>query len=389
MFDLQTKYPDLVHVEDIGDSWQTVHGTAHRDVLALRLTSPKGGGLDHKPATAWLGSVHPTELANPELLLRWATRTLAAYGTDPNATALLDGREVDIIPIVNVDGHAVVEQGYRTGEHSLQSKRKNNHDGGGVDLNRNFEFKWDGPGSSTDPASSRYRGTHPASEPETQAVEQFMQRVKPSLFIDWHSPGKDVLYPWGWTTEPAPHAKELGAVAGQFGRLSGYEAKPAIEYSTSNGTTEDYAYGAIGALAFTVETGPTSRQTQAMYERSWKDVAPVMDYAAWISDAPGERAQGPSAKHVSMSAERGLLARVSDAANGSKRIRAAEVFVDPTTSPGGGIPLRAVDGRFDSKSERVTASLAELGLAPGTLVQVRAQDADGNWGAPRATWLPR
>jgi hypothetical protein len=283
----------------------------------------------------------------------------------------------------------MVEEGYRTGDHGMQSKRKNTRPPHGTDINRNYDFEWDGEvGSSPDPTSSRFRGTHPASEPETQAIQGWLQRVRPSVFIDWHSPGKNILYPWGWKHEKAPRDRELTAVAAQFARLSGYEAKQAVDYSLSRGTTEDYAYGKIGALAYTMETGPTSRQTQAMYERSWTDVNRVMDYAATIADDPGERALGPLASNVSASAERGLLARVSDAASGSKRIRAAEVFVDPTTSPGGGIPLRAVDGRFDSKSERVTASLAELGLAPGTLVQVRAQDADGNWGPARATWLP-
>jgi hypothetical protein len=387
MFDLQARYPELVHVEDIGDSWQTVHGTAHRDVLALRLTSPKGGGLDHKPTTAWLGSVHPTELANPELLLRWATKTAAAYGTDADATALLDGREIDMVPIVNVDGHASVEEGYATGEHSLQSKRKNNHEPDGIDLNRNFDFRWDGDGSSPDPKSSRYRGTSPASEPETQAVQRFLQRVKPSVFIDWHSPGKDILYPWGWTTEPAPRHDELKAVAEQFGHVSGYTPEQAIDYSNTNGTTEDFAYGRVGALAFTVETGPTSRQTQAMYERSWKDAAPIMDYAATIADAPGERAMGPSTSHVAAGATTGLLARVSDAAAGGQAIRAAEAFTDPTTPVGQGVPLAAVDGAFDSSSERVRGSLDQLHVAPGALVQVRAQDAEGHWGPAKAAWV--
>jgi hypothetical protein len=387
MRELAAKYPDLVKVEDIGDSYEKTAGKGGHDILALHITSPKGS-QSPKPATAWVGSTHPTETGNPELLMRWVRRTLEAYGTDADTTALLDGRSIDIVPIVNVDGHSVVEEGYRTGDHSMQSKRKNTHEPYGTDINRNYDFEWEGVGSSPDPTSSRYRGTHPASEPETQAIQGWLQRVRPSLFIDWHSPGKDILYPWGWKHEKAPRDVELSAVAKQFGRVSGYAPKQAIDYSTARGTTEDYAYGKIGALAYTVETGPTSRHTQAMYERAWKDVNPIMDYAATIADAPGERAQGPLASNVSASAERGLLARVSDAASGSKRIRAAEVFVDPTTSPGGGIPLKAVDGRFDSKSERVTASLAELGIAPGTLVQVRAQDADGNWGPARATWLP-
>lgn len=386
MRDLASRYPDLVRVEDIGDTWQKTAGQGGHDILALRIGSTKGAA--DKPATVWLGSTHPTETANPELLMRWATKTLGAYGTDPDATALLDGREINIVPIFNADGHEMVEEGYRTGDHGMQSKRKNTRPPHGVDLNRNFDFEWDGVGSSPDPRSSRYRGTHPASEPETQAVQGFLERVRPSVFIDWHSPGKSVLYPWGWKQEKAPHHEQLSAIAGQFARLSGYEPMQAVDYSTSRGTTEDYAYGRLGAMAFTIETGPTSRQTQRMYERSWKDVAPVMDYAASIADAPGERAQGPLASNVLADTDRGLLARVSDATAGAQRIVAAEAFIDPATRPGSGVPLAAVDGAFDSPSERVGGPLQALDAHAGALVQVRARDAAGNWGPARATWLP-
>ena len=45
--------------------------------------------------------------------------------------------------------------------------------GDGVDLNRNFPTKWgyDNEGSSPDAGSETYRGTGPASEPETQALD--------------------------------------------------------------------------------------------------------------------------------------------------------------------------------------------------------------------------
>ncbi|MCH7516305.1 MAG: hypothetical protein IIB08_04130, partial [Bacteroidetes bacterium] len=53
--------------------------------------------------------------------------------------------------------------------------RKNRRDNGGsfgVDLNRNFGYKWgyDNSGSSPEPTSNTYRGPAPFSEPESQAV---------------------------------------------------------------------------------------------------------------------------------------------------------------------------------------------------------------------------
>lgn len=50
----------------------------------------------------------------------------------------------------------------------------------GVDLNRNYGYKFgiDNEGSSPLPCAMDYRGKHPFSEPETQAVRNY---------ISWHS----------------------------------------------------------------------------------------------------------------------------------------------------------------------------------------------------------
>ena len=47
---------------------------------------------------------------------------------------------------------------------------------GGVDLNRNygFRFGFDDKGSSPDPCSEYYRGSAPFSEPETKAIRDFV-----------------------------------------------------------------------------------------------------------------------------------------------------------------------------------------------------------------------
>lgn len=46
---------------------------------------------------------------------------------------------------------------------------------GGVDLNRNYGFKWgiDNEGSNPNPCSQSYRGKGPFSEPETQAIRNW------------------------------------------------------------------------------------------------------------------------------------------------------------------------------------------------------------------------
>jgi protein MpaA len=55
----------------------------------------------------------------------------------------------------------------------------------GVDLNRNFPFRWRHLGA---PGSRFYSGPRPSSEPETRAIEAFIRRRRPGLAIWLHQP---------------------------------------------------------------------------------------------------------------------------------------------------------------------------------------------------------
>lgn len=61
----------------------------------------------------------------------------------------------------------------------------------GHDINRNWPYKWNGPGSSTNPCAEDFRGSSQGDAPETKALSGFLQNVKNSqglkLYIDYHS----------------------------------------------------------------------------------------------------------------------------------------------------------------------------------------------------------
>src|SRR5215218_2770934 len=97
-------------------------------------------------------------------------------------TRLLTRNEAWFIPVANPDGYDFTFDP----ENRLWRKnlRDNNGDGqitavDGVDPNRNFPTRWnyDDEGSNTDTASETYRGTGPASEPETRAFLSLVDRV--------------------------------------------------------------------------------------------------------------------------------------------------------------------------------------------------------------------
>jgi hypothetical protein len=71
---------------------------------------------------------------------------------------------------------------------------------GGVDPNRNYEFHWslaDG-----DPKSSFYRGPEPWSEPEVQAVRDFVLAHEHIITgLTYHSGADMILHPWSWSED--------------------------------------------------------------------------------------------------------------------------------------------------------------------------------------------
>ena len=150
----------------------------------LVLTNTKIPGP--KPVFFLMAAIHARELATGRDGAALRRALLAGYGKDPDATWLLDYTEIHVLPQANPDGRKKAEEGLLW--------RKNVNDGGsdtrrhlvrapGVDLNRNSSFKWNGcvggSCSSSDLCSATYHGVGPASEPETQALEDYMRQVFP------------------------------------------------------------------------------------------------------------------------------------------------------------------------------------------------------------------
>jgi murein peptide amidase A len=97
------------------------------------------------------------------------------HGNEPHTRQILetlrDGRAVRgidlwVIPTYNPDGLA-------------RGTRRNAR---GVDLNRNFPYRW------ADLDGSYESGPRPASEPETRAVMRFLRAVDPRRVISFHQP---------------------------------------------------------------------------------------------------------------------------------------------------------------------------------------------------------
>ena len=388
MFDLQQRFPDLVEVRDLGDTSEKVAGAADRDVLALVLRNKSVTGA--LPSTMHVGGIHAREIANPELLMTFAQGLLDGYGRDADATMLLNSRETVLVPMLNADGHAMVERGYTGEKNGELLHRKSTAYGDGVDLNRNFEFHWGGPGASSFPRSETYRGPSAGSEPETQAVERFVHEHKPNLFIDWHSYSRLNMFPWGDTKEHTPDHAGFEALAKKFTTYNGYSPIQSIQLYPTTGTTDDHAYGADGVPSMAIETGSSFLQSDEEFARTLRENLPVLTYATKVADAPLTRVFGPDTAGVAVdTATHAVSATISDANNGGQVLAGAELVLDPLAAPGTGVALTAADGVFDGVQEQVvgTTAAASADAAAGAMVYVRGRDSAGNWGPLTAQWI--
>lgn len=109
---------------------------------------------------------------------------------DKNPRAVPDGLSVSVIPSLNPDGVFVVTG--KEGRFSIadvspdqkiqESGRFNSHK---VDLNRNLDCNW--KSTSMWKAKTVSAGTAPFSEPETQALRNFISEKNPEAVVFWHS----------------------------------------------------------------------------------------------------------------------------------------------------------------------------------------------------------
>ncbi|MFI2349176.1 M14 family zinc carboxypeptidase [Streptomyces sp. NPDC019443] len=249
--------PALTKVVSIG---KTVGG---QDILALKLSKGAKKYEDgSKPATLYMSNQHAREWITPEMTRRLMHHYLAGYGKDPRITKIVDSTELWFVISANPDGYDYTFKG--TAERQWRKNlRDNNGDGkitpgDGVDLNRNFAYKWgyDNEGSSPDPASETYRGTGPASEPETKALDAFQKRIGFEYGINYHSAAQLLLYGVGWqVATPTPDDVLYESLAGtpQNSAVPGYRPQVSSELYTTNGEADGHAANANGMMMYTPE----------------------------------------------------------------------------------------------------------------------------------------
>jgi len=270
---LQQKNPAIAKVFDLGLSVENRH------IYGLKISD----NVQVEEAQAQiliLGCHHAREWISVEVPFLFGKYLVDNYATDPEVKRLVDRSEIWIVPLVNPDGLEYTIHTYRYW-------RKNRRDNGGgefgVDLNRNYDYKWgfDNVGSSGDPSSDVYRGPSAFSEPESRAVRDLFLKKSFGAVVSYHSFDQVILFPWGYTAQPSDRDAELRAIAGEMasrikavnGRVytpgeSGKDLYP------TNGDAVDWTFGLSGIPSFTIELPPIDELMGGFFNRE-EDILPI------------------------------------------------------------------------------------------------------------------
>lgn len=241
--------PDIIDLYSIGKS---VEG---RDIFCLRITNEQN--TLPKPGVLFVSHHHAREQITVEVGLRFMLALVNSYGLNRDFTNYVDDEEIFFIPSLNPDGlHYVVGNQTMQGnpwfrknfrlidddndgdfdedppedtdgdgiisEYTIYTQNQindwvasgyyyegidNDGDGmvnedplSGVDLNRNYDYRWSDSscdsGWTTNTTIDDYPGDAPFSEPETQAYRDFLENKSFATAISLHSGINGTYFPW-------------------------------------------------------------------------------------------------------------------------------------------------------------------------------------------------
>lgn len=291
---LQERYPGQMVVDSLGT---TADG---RDITEVIL-----GDVNAEHHILVQAAMHAREYMNTVLAMNQIEDYLSGLENrsyaDQTWKEIFENVCLHIIPMVNPDGVAISQDGvdgilddnlksrleecYQTdlanGKGSsdiTQYFRTWKANAEGVDLNRNFDAGWDTYIGASGPSTECYKGTAPASEPESQAVLSVAQNYDLDCCIAYHSYGNLIYWNYGSQGTVLDADQELAqCVSG----VTGYEMHSTVQDSTDAAGCSDYFVLNLGIPAVTIENGGSEcpmpiEEYQPMYQRNqdlWAAVA--------------------------------------------------------------------------------------------------------------------
>ena len=248
--EFQIKYPDLVNVFSIGES------VLGKEIWCIRITNEKNNQAKYTCLID--GCIHGCEWEAGEACLYLAECLLINFDNNETVTNILNTTEVFIVPLLNPDGR----------------QKDDRFNENGIDLNRNFDVDFGRIRGHSMPLGKLFgrikipylrfdrlhkwfpkfplfltnSGRRAFSEPETQALRDFMRELDNSdfsFYVNCHTAVHTISSPWHVFKPPFEISK-------QEEKIHDYIVKWVVEnteYEDGDMTFEGYSYAASGTAA--------------------------------------------------------------------------------------------------------------------------------------------
>lgn len=212
-------------------------GVAGESVLGRKLYYIKLGQGPNQ--VFYNGAHHALEWITSPLLMKFTENFLKSYTNGKNIRgydleSIWNNSSIYIMPMVNPDGVDLVLNGLTRDNPYYQELIEWNNgstdfsrvwqaNNKGVDLNHNYPAEWERSREEArrlgilGPGPTRYGGPFPLSEPETEAVTQFVRDHNFRLVLAYHTQGEVIF--WQFEDLQPPEARSIGEM---FSRASGY-----------------------------------------------------------------------------------------------------------------------------------------------------------------------
>ncbi|VDL74883.1 unnamed protein product [Nippostrongylus brasiliensis] len=276
---------------------------------------------DHLPNVAKFGSdapdkkivvidagIHAREWAAVHTAMYFINFIVNNRESDPKIRSYLENLVIYIFPVLNPDGYEYTRTD-RTNPRARMWRKSRSakacaFDGisnaccQGVDLNRNFDFRFAEIGGSRYPCSEIYHGSTAFSEPESRAFSNFLRSLQGRLegYITLHAYSQLWIYSYSHRKFTyAPDIEETKRVAQKavaelskmYGTKYRYGTGPEIIYAFSGGST-DWAKETLKVkYSYTIELRPTYEEWNGFVldknqliptaKETWAGVAVVLD----------------------------------------------------------------------------------------------------------------
>lgn len=260
---LVAAYPMLAQKISIGTSAES------RTIWGVKISDNVATDETNEPELLYMGLQHAREAIGGSSMIFLMQYLCENYSADTRIADLVNKREFFIIPCTNPDGWEYNRtQSPNGGGGWRKNRRLITGSTRGVDLNRNYSIDWgncsapiQGPASScgsNTPSSDTYYGPNAFSEPETQAIKNFITSHNIIAAIDQHAFGPYYSLPFGrsslhtWSTTPGVNLldsvfySKTSALMGKYNGMRAGNSIQSVGYEVAGGFKDWMLLGDIG-----------------------------------------------------------------------------------------------------------------------------------------------